>query len=204
MTSMSLALGSTSPATDDPARGSAPESRPWHEVWSHLQSPVALPRAALSGKLGYPILLKIEARAQTSSGADVEANRRVALQFIDRVFVHGEAAAVDELAAEDFTAHTFGPKPVGRDFLKEAIPRVAEGISDPHFRIDDVVAEGDRVAVRLTSSATHTGTFMGQPASGNRYSISEIHIFRMRDGRVIEHWHVFDRLALMEQLKPKA
>jgi steroid delta-isomerase-like uncharacterized protein len=147
--------------------------------------------------------VKIETRASTGPSADVEANKRVALQFIDRVFVHGEPAAVDELAAEDFTAHTFGPKPVGRDFLKQAVPRVAEGISDADFRIDDVIAEGDRVAVRLTSSATHTGTFMGQPASGNRYSISEIHIFRVRDGRVVEHWHVFDKLALMEQLKPK-
>jgi steroid delta-isomerase-like uncharacterized protein len=133
----------------------------------------------------------------------IEENKQVALAFIDRVFVNGDAAAVDELATEDFTAYTFGPKPVGRDFLKAAIPRVAEGISDPDFEIDDVIAEGDRVAVRLTSSATHTGTFMGQPASGNRYSISEIHIFGIRDGKVAKHWHVFDKLALMEQLKPK-
>jgi len=133
----------------------------------------------------------------------IESNKQVALAFIDRVFVHGDAAAVDELATEDFVAHTFGPKPVGRDFLREAIPRVAEGISHPAFQIDDVIAEGDKVAVRLTSSATHTGTFMGQPASGNRYSISEIHIFGIRDGKVAEHWHVFDKLDLMEQLKPK-
>ena len=133
-----------------------------------------------------------------------ETNKEVALAFIDRVFLHGEASAVDELASEDFTAHTFGPRPVGRDFLKEAIPRVAEGISDPEFRIDDVIAEGDRVAVRLTTSATHTGSFMGQPATGNRYSISEIHIFRIQEGKVAEHWHEFDKLALMEQLKPNA
>jgi steroid delta-isomerase-like uncharacterized protein len=133
----------------------------------------------------------------------VDANKRLALDFIDRVFVHGDPSAIDELATEDFTAHTFGPLPPGREPLKQVLPRVAAGISDPEFRIDDVIAEDDRVAVRLTSSATHTGSFMGMAASGNRYSISEIHIFGIRDGRVAEHWHEFDKAALLEQLKPK-
>jgi len=132
----------------------------------------------------------------------IEQNKAVARRFIDEVFVHGDAAAIDELAADDFTAHTFGPQPVGRDVLKAALPRVAEGIRDPEFRIDDVIAEDDRVAVRLTSSATHTGPFMGVPASGNRYTIQEIHIFRIRDGQVVEHWHEFDKAALMAQLQP--
>src|SRR4051794_34423983 len=61
-------------------------------------------------------------RAGYESRVTSETNKQVALAFIDRVFMHGEASAVDELASEDFTAHTFGPKPVGRDFLKEAIP----------------------------------------------------------------------------------
>jgi predicted ester cyclase len=40
--------------------------------------------------------------------------------------------------------------------------------------------------------------------SGNEYSIDEIHIFRVEDGQVVEHWHEFDKMALLEQLKPKA
>ena len=131
----------------------------------------------------------------------LEANKRVALAFIDRVFVHQDPAAVDELAAEDFTAHTFGPLPPGRERLKEAMARAGAGVSAPVFRVEDVIAEGDRVAVRLTTSAVHSGTFMGVPASGRRYSISEIHIFRIRDGRVAEHWHEFDRTALLRQLR---
>ena len=131
----------------------------------------------------------------------LEANKRVALAFIDRVFVHQDPAAVDELAAEDFTAHTFGPLPPGREPLREAMARAGAGVSDPVFRVEDVIAEGDRVAVRLTTGAVHSGTFMGVPASGRRYSISEIHIFRIRDGRVAEHWHEFDRAALLRQLR---
>lgn len=133
---------------------------------------------------------------------DLDANKQVARDFIDEVFVHGDAAAIDRLADEHFVAHTFGPTPVGRDALKAALPRVAAGISDPVFTIEDVIAEDDRVAVRMTSSATHSGTFMGVPPSGNRYTIQEIHIFRIRDGRVVEHWHEFDKAALLAQLQP--
>jgi predicted ester cyclase len=80
--------------------------------------------------------------------------------------------------------------------------RAGRGVSDPVFTIEDVIAEGDKVAVRLTSSATHSGTFMGKPATGKRYTIQEIHIFRFREGQVTEHWHEFDKLSLMQQLEP--
>lgn len=139
----------------------------------------------------------------TSIDQRLEANKRVALRFIDEVFGHGDPDAVDELATEDFAPHTFGSLAAGREPIKQAMTRVAAGLRDADFRIDDVIAEGDRVVVRLTSSATQSGTFMGLPPSGNRYSISEIHIFRVRDGQVSEHWHEFDKLALMQQLKPE-
>ncbi|MGH3118151.1 MAG: ester cyclase [Gaiellales bacterium] len=51
-----------------------------------------------------------------------------------------------------------------------------------------MTAEGDPVAVRLTSHAMHSGEFMGMPASGKEYTASETHIFRIRDGKVAEHW----------------
>src|SRR5919205_3854019 len=103
--------------------------------------------------------------------ADLERNKAVVRELIDRVFVHFDPAAVDELVAEDFTPRTFGPMPPGRAPLKQAMSRVSEGLSDPRFEIHDLIAEGDRVAARVTTSARHTGTFMGLPASGNTYSI---------------------------------
>ena len=131
-----------------------------------------------------------------------EQNKDVARRFIDEVFVRQDPDAVDELAAADFTPHTWGPTPPGRAALRQAMQRAARGVSDPVFRIDDVIAEGDKVVARLTSSATHSGTFMGKPATGKRYTIQEIHIFRIRDGQVSEHWHEFDKLSLMQQLEP--
>ncbi len=82
--------------------------------------------------------------------------------------------------------------------------RAGAGISDPEFVIHDMIAEGDRVAARLTTSARHTGRFMGIEPSGNRYSIDEIHIFRLRDGMLVEHWHEFDKAALLAQLRAEA
>jgi ketosteroid isomerase-like protein len=121
-------------------------------------------------------------------------------EFVDRVFVHQEASAIDELAAEDFTPHTFGPMGPGREPLKRGMRRAAGGVSEARFEIHDMIAEGDRVAVRMTTSARHTGPFMGLEPTGKRYSIDEIHIFRIRDGRVAEHWHEFDKASLMQQL----
>jgi steroid delta-isomerase-like uncharacterized protein len=130
----------------------------------------------------------------------VETNVAIVRRFIDEVFLHGRFDAVDELVTDDFTPHTWGPMPPGRDGLKQAIERVSQGLSDSQMTIDDVVAQEDKVAVRLTSSATQTGPFMGLPPSGKRYEIGEIHWFRLRDGRICEHWHQADFLGMLRQL----
>lgn len=136
----------------------------------------------------------------TDSTTTLEENKRIVRRFIEEIFLRRDFAAVAELLTEDFTPHTWGPMRPGRDGLKEAITRVSTGISDARMTIDDVIAEGDRVAVRVTSSAVQTGEFMGMPPSGKRYEIGEIHIFRLRDGRVAEHWHQADFLGMMRQL----
>lgn len=132
---------------------------------------------------------------------ELERNKAVARQVIDRIFVHQEDAAIDELIATDFVPHTFGPMPPGREGLRAGMKRAGAGVSEARFEIQDEIAEGDRVVVRLTTTARHTGQFMGIDPTGERYSIDEIHIFRLRDGQVIEHWHEFDKLALLRQLR---
>ena len=134
----------------------------------------------------------------------LEQNKKLVEEIVDRIFIHQEDAAIDELVSDDFVAHTFGPMPPGREGLREGMKRAGAGVSDAEFTIHDLVAEGDRVAARRTTSAKHTGPFMGIEPTGRRYSIDEIHIFRLRDGQLIEHWHAFDRASLMAQLKGEA
>jgi predicted ester cyclase len=142
--------------------------------------------------------------SELANAAHTEFNKERVREIVDRIFVHQEDAAIDELIAPEFVPHTFGPMPPGREGLREGMRRAGAGISDPEFVIHDLIADGDRVAARLTTSARHTGTFMGIEPTGNRYSIDEIHIFRLRDGQLIEHWHEFDKGALMAQLKGEA
>ena len=138
--------------------------------------------------------------AMHDTSTTLEQNKALVRRFIDEIFLKGDFDAVDELLTEDFTPHTWGDMKPGRDGLKAAIERVSAGLSDTKMTIEDVIAEGDRVAVRLTSSATQSGEFMGMPPSGKRYEIGEIHIFRLRDGRVCEHWHQADFMGMMRQL----
>jgi predicted ester cyclase len=143
--------------------------------------------------------MSVQERAPIATS--LEHNKEVARQLIRRVFVRQEDAAIDELVAPDFQPHTFGPMPPGREGLREGMRRAGAGVSEARFEIHDMIAEDDRVAVRLTTSARHTGPFMGIEPTGRRYEIDEIHIFRIRDGQVVEHWHEFDKMALMRQLK---
>lgn len=127
-------------------------------------------------------------------------NKALAERFVHEVFEQGRLEAVDELVAPDFTGHTWRLSGPGPGPLKLAMERVARGLADARFVIDDLIAEDDRVALRLTASATQVGELMGMPGSGKRYSIEEIHVFRIRDGRIVEHWHQFDQLGMMRQL----
>jgi steroid delta-isomerase-like uncharacterized protein len=133
----------------------------------------------------------------------IEENKVIVRRFIDEVFGKGDLGAVDALVDQDFVPHTWPSTGDGRGDLKRAIERVSKGLADAAFTIDDMIAEGDRVVARLTASATQTGEFMGMPPTGKRYTIAEIHIFRVRDGHIVEHWHQFDQLGMMRQLGAK-
>lgn len=129
----------------------------------------------------------------------IEDNKALVRRFIDEIFVQGKPETVDELLADDFVGHTWPSTGHPKDDLKGALTRTA-GLTDRAFDVEDVVAEGDRVVVRLTAAATQTGELMGMPGNGKRYSIGEIHIFRIQDGKIVEHWHQYDRMGMMQQL----
>jgi predicted ester cyclase len=122
----------------------------------------------------------------------------VVRRFIDAVFVHGRTSEVEALVTSDFVSH---PLPgTGPDVMRDAIERVGGALTDETMVIEDLFSDGDRVAVRLTSSAIQTGRFMGLPPSGRRYTIEEIHIFRVEGDRVAEHWHQMDAFGMLRQL----
>jgi steroid delta-isomerase-like uncharacterized protein len=129
-----------------------------------------------------------------------QENKALVRRFIEEIFVKGNVAAVGELAAANFTPRSWPSVGPGRENLKQAVARVSASLSDVRMTIEDMIAEGDRVAVRLTAQARPTGNFMGIPATGKAYTIPEIHIFRVAGGKVAEHWLQADYLGMMQQL----
>ena len=71
---------------------------------------------------------------------------------------------------------------------------------DLHFTIEELVAEGDVVAGRLTMSGTCEGSLMGMPPIGRSVRQDHMHFVRFRDGKAVEHWGVRDDLGMMQQL----
>jgi steroid delta-isomerase-like uncharacterized protein len=130
----------------------------------------------------------------------IEANKALVRRFIEEIFVNGNVLAADELAAADFTPRSWPSVSPGLENLKQAVVRVSASLSDVRMTIEDMIAEDDRVAVRLTAHARPTGNFMGIPATGKAYTMSEIHIFRVATGKVAEHWLQADYLGMMQQL----
>jgi steroid delta-isomerase-like uncharacterized protein len=129
-----------------------------------------------------------------------EDQRQLVLRFVHEILEMGAVDALDGLVAPDFHSYTWGPQGSGREELRQAMGRVGTALDDRVFRVEDTVAEGDLVAVRLTASATQVGEFMGLPASGRRYTVGEMHFVRVRDGRIVEHWHQYDVSGLLRQL----
>jgi steroid delta-isomerase-like uncharacterized protein len=129
-----------------------------------------------------------------------DENKDLVRRFVTEIFENGNANAVDGLLTDDFVSHTWPSTGDGKADLKRAIERVSGALSDVRFVVEDLIAEDDRVAVRLTASGTQSGEFMGMPASNRSYTIGEIHIFRVSDGKMAEHWHQHDRMGMMQQL----
>lgn len=111
-----------------------------------------------------------------------------------------EGSASTELYAPGFTAHIVGFPPMDRTAFQQFLAMWYTGFSDWNHTVEDLVEEGDRVAVRVTAQATHTGDFMGAPATGNRITAVSIGIARIASGQIAEWWNAPDRLGVMEQL----
>src|SRR6266487_536256 len=88
----------------------------------------------------------------------------------------------------------------GRDGLKQFVTATLSAFPDFHFTIEDAIAEGNKVAVRLTARGTHRGPLGDIPPTGNQVANTAIVIFRITDGKIVERWGVADQLLLLQQL----
>lgn len=131
----------------------------------------------------------------------VEENKRLVLRFVDQMLNRQNLAVVDEVLSPDYIDHDAPPgQPVGPEGVKQTFRLVRECLEDFKVATDDVIAEGDRVVMRLTAEATHVGPFLGFTATGNRLKWTAISIYRIAGGKIAERWGLLDYRSLERQL----
>jgi steroid delta-isomerase-like uncharacterized protein len=129
-----------------------------------------------------------------------EDNKTLARRFMEETD-KGNLDVIDELIAKDSVDHTPMPgQPPGAEGVKWVFRTLKGGFPDMKGTIQDIVAEGDRVAVRRRTRGTHTGEFMGIPPTGKTVDVEEIHIMRVKNGKFTEHWGIMDAPSMMMQL----
>jgi steroid delta-isomerase-like uncharacterized protein len=138
---------------------------------------------------------------ETAMPLCVVTNREIVERSIEEVWNACDVVAIDDFYAEDFTTPSMPPPfPATREGLKRWITYYHSAFSNVSLTSDDIVVEGDRVALRWTSRGTHTGEFMGIPPTWRSFEIQGITIMRLVDGRIAEDWTQSDTLTMMRQL----
>ena len=132
------------------------------------------------------------------SDQDKAAMRRIPLE----VFNEGRLEVVDQVVAEDYVENVPLPPgmPAGRAGLKAFVSGIRSAFPDFKYTVIHELGEGDLVVQHVTASGTMRGDFAGMPASGKHAAWNEIHIARVANGVLVEHWAVVDQLSMLQQL----
>ena len=117
------------------------------------------------------------------------------------VFNQGKFELIDELVSPDFVEHFVQPGvPATRAGFKQSAIALKTAFPDLRYVVEDYLETGDRWVQRATGSGTMTGEFMGIAPTGKHATWTEIHIGRIANGRLTEHWAVVDQLGMLVQL----
>jgi len=127
-----------------------------------------------------------------------EENKAVVHQFYDHMRRKEFDSLYDIIAPEFISHRTTGD--ISRDGLIQGCRMSFDAFPDSTFMIEDMVAEGDRVAFRVTVRGTHQGEYMGIAPTGNRIEQTNQAIIRIADGKWVEAWATLDDLRMMQQL----
>lgn len=128
-----------------------------------------------------------------------EQNKATIRRFIEGL--RQDLSAIDELCGMNFTCHLPGfPGPSDKETFKGFAAMLYNAFPDLHHIVEDLIAENNMVASRVTVHGTHQGLFQGIPATGKKMAFTDVIIMRFEEGKVLELWAQFDVLSLLEQL----
>jgi steroid delta-isomerase-like uncharacterized protein len=133
-----------------------------------------------------------------------EANKLVAQQWFEQVWNQQNEEAIDRMFRPQGKAYGFmdGDGPiVGPEAFKAVHRNFCGAFPDIHVDIEDMVAEGDMVAIRWRATMTHLGDHLGFPASGRKGALAGSSFIRVNGGQIVEGWNQMDLQALFQQLQ---
>jgi predicted ester cyclase len=135
-----------------------------------------------------------------------DKNKQVIREFT-RIFKNEHNVdGVGHLFDKNFVHHFGAPLPTGFEGFRQVGIMMNGAFPDVVVKEEDLVASGDRVVERSSAAATHKGSMMGEKPTNKRVAWSEIHFYRLKDGKICEHWAEIAMMELLQQvgLLPKA
>jgi steroid delta-isomerase-like uncharacterized protein len=129
-----------------------------------------------------------------------DENKTLVRRFIEEVISQGNLAVLTDLLAPHYQYHAPGMEVSGPDGMHQVFSMLRTAFPDWYETIDDLIAEGDKVVFRVTGRGTHRGPFSGIPPMGKQVTMQGIDIVRIADGKLVEHWAIFDQLGMLQQL----
>lgn len=130
----------------------------------------------------------------------LERNKTVLKRFIEEMD-RGNLDIVDEILTSDYVCHLQGGAvTLDREAHKTTLEAFYTAFPDYHHRIEDVIAEGDKVVLRVTDLATHDRDYQGLPATGREISVSAMYICRFAEGKIAEAWMEADLLGFYQKI----
>ena len=129
----------------------------------------------------------------------VEENKENVRRMNDEVFNKGNLVLVDELLVPDFVLHAT-QEVKGPEALKQYVATTRNSFPDLHITIEDMVAEGDMVAIQYMMRGTFTGKWGDIAPTGKQMALPHAGFARFKDGKQVEVWPYMDSLAMYQQL----
>jgi predicted ester cyclase len=142
------------------------------------------------------------ARQQRRMSFMSEENKQKVRRFLEEAFGQGRTEVIDEVVASDVVCHDPNSETGeirGADTIKGEIGWMRGVFPDLFWRVEDQVAEGDKVTTRYTFGGTHQGELMGAAPTGRRVEMSGINIDRFEGGKLVEEWASYDMLGGLRQ-----
>jgi steroid delta-isomerase-like uncharacterized protein len=128
-----------------------------------------------------------------------QENKAIHRRVYEEIWNKGNLNLVDEIFDDNYIYHPL-PQRRGPEWYKEMYHDFAGAFSDFHCRIEDMIAEGDKVMVRTTITGTHKRKFLGISPTGKSISVTEIAVVRIKDSKIVEEWGSPDLFSIMQQL----